>query len=183
MIKKIPSRLNIFTRESKRCYVYLLIPYNWHSLSRDHQRVTIMIHCCYWFDGQWNVKAKYIVLCLNALAKLQNPKGPSRHPALMGNCSTCSHMSWPYQSTKWFFISSFQVVYRAWDSVATREVPAVEKVDMKCVKVNVLINITRMTRRLYVLIMSHTRFRVTLHSAVASMSRNSLLKTGIISEV
>ena len=67
--------------------------------------------------------------------------------------------------------------------MATREVPAVEKVDMKCIKVNVLINITRMTRRLYVLIMSHTRFRVTLHSAVASMSRNSLLKTGIISEV
>ena len=32
----------------------------------------------------WNVKAKYIVLCLNALAKLQNPKGVSRPPALMG---------------------------------------------------------------------------------------------------
>ena len=35
----------------------------------------------------------------------------------------------------------------------------------------------------YVLIMSHTRFRVILHSLVAWMSRNSLLKTDTISEV
>ena len=79
------------------CYVF--IPYNWPSLSRDHQTVTIMNHCCFWFDGLWNVGPKYIVLCLNALAKLQNLKGASRHPALMGNCSTCSHMPWHYQST------------------------------------------------------------------------------------
>ena len=43
-----------------------------------------MNHCFYCLDGLWNVKAKYIVLCLNALAKLQNPKGVSRPPALMG---------------------------------------------------------------------------------------------------
>ena len=36
---------------------------------------------------------------------------------------------------------------------------------------------------LYALIMSLTRFRVKSHSIVASMSRNSLLKTGAISEV
>ena len=53
---------------------------------------------------------KCIVLCLNVLAKLQNPKEASRHPALMGNCLTCSHIPWPYQSTKWFVISLFQVV-------------------------------------------------------------------------
>ena len=28
-----------------------------------------MNHCCYCFDGVWKVKAKYIVLCLNALGK------------------------------------------------------------------------------------------------------------------
>ena len=33
-----------------------------------------------------------LVLCLNVLAKLQNPKEASCHPALMGNCSTCSHI-------------------------------------------------------------------------------------------
>ena len=37
------------------------------------------------FDGLWKVKAKYIVLCLNALAKLRNAKGASYHPVLMGN--------------------------------------------------------------------------------------------------
>ena len=51
-IKRTPSSLNIFTRKNKRCYVYLLIPYNWPSLSRDHQTVTIMNHCCYSSDGQ-----------------------------------------------------------------------------------------------------------------------------------
>ena len=36
---------------------------------------------------------------------------------------------------------------------------------------------------LYVLIMSHTRFRVNLHSIVTWMLRNSLLETGGISEI
>ena len=36
---------------------------------------------------------------------------------------------------------------------------------------------------LYVILMSHMRFRVSLQSIVASMSRNSLLETGAISEV
>ena len=66
--------------------------------------------------------AKYIALCLNSLTKLQNPKGASRSLALVDNCSTCSDMSWPYQSTKLFAISPFQVVCRGLDSVATRKV-------------------------------------------------------------
>ena len=50
----------------------------------------------------------------------------------------------------------------------TRELPVEKKVDMKCIQVNVLKNIVRMTSmRLYVLIMSHTCFRVNLHSVVA----------------
>ena len=76
-------------------------------------------------------KVKYM-LCLNALAKLQNVRGASRRPALMGNCPSCNHMSWSYQSTKWFVVSPFQVVCGAWCSVATREVPLEEKVDTKC---------------------------------------------------
>ena len=125
--------------------------------------------------------AKYAVLCLNALAKLQNPKEASRHPAMVGS-STCSYMPWPYKSTK-CFISPFQVVCEVWDSMNTRELPVEKKVDMKCIQVNVLKNKARMTRRLYVLIISHARFRVNLHSAVAWMSRNSVIKTDAISEV
>ena len=49
--------------------------------------------------------------------------------------------------------------------MATREVPVDKKVDF--IRVNVLENIARMTRTLYVLVMSHTRFRVNLHSVVA----------------
>ena len=41
-----------------------------------------------------------------------------------------------------------------------------KKADMKSIQVSVLKNIERLTRRLYVLIMSHTRFRVNLHSVV-----------------
>ena len=38
-----------------------------------YQTVTIMIVIvdCYCFDGPWKVKAKYIVSCLNAFAKLK----------------------------------------------------------------------------------------------------------------
>ena len=51
--------------------------------------------------------------------------------------------------------------------MATREVPVKKKVDMKCIQVNALKNIARITRRLYVHIMSHERFRVNPHSIVA----------------
>ena len=78
--------------ENKRCYVYLPITHNRPSLSRHHQRVTIMNHCCYCYDDLWKVKAKYTVLCLSALAKLQNAREASHHPALIGNCPACSHM-------------------------------------------------------------------------------------------
>ena len=63
-----------FNYSLKECDVMFIfpipIPYNWLSISRDHQTVTIMNHCCHSFDGFWKVKAKYVVLCLNALAKL-----------------------------------------------------------------------------------------------------------------
>ena len=82
-IERIPSNLKIFTQKNRRCYVYLPIPYNRPSLSRGHQTVTTMNHCCYCFDGLWNVKVKYIALCLNAFAKLQNVRGASCHPFFM----------------------------------------------------------------------------------------------------
>ena len=109
--------------------------------------------------------------------------GTSRHPVLMGNCPTCSHMPWPYQSTKWFFISPIHVIRGTWDSVATSSMPLEKKVDMKCMRVNVLKNIARVTRRLCVFIMSHTHFRLNLHSVVAWMWRNTLLDRDAISEV
>ena len=121
-----------------------------------------MNHCCYCFDGLWKVKV--------------NARGGSCHLVLMDNCPTCSHMPWPYQATKWLAISSYQVVCGAWDSVALREVPLEKKVDMKCMQVNLLNNISRMTTRLYVLIMPHTRFILNLHFVVAWMSRTSCSK-------
>ena len=98
MIKRISSSLNIFTRKNKRCYVCLPTPYNRSSLSRDHETVTIMNHCCYCFDGLGRMKTKYIVLCWNALAKQQNARGASATPALMINYPTFSFMPWHYQS-------------------------------------------------------------------------------------
>ena len=42
-----------------------------------------------------------------------------------------------------------------------------KKIDMKCMQLKALKNIARMTRRLSVFIMSHTHFRVNLHSVIA----------------
>ena len=67
--------------------------------------------------------------------------------------------------------------------MATREVPVDKKVDLKLIQVTLLKNIARMARRLYVLVMSHTRFRVNLHSVLARTSRNSFLETDAISDV
>ena len=50
--------------------------------------------------------------------------------------------------------------------MATREVSVDKKVDLKFIQVNVVKNVGRMTKRLYVLVMSSTRFRVNLHSVV-----------------
>ena len=51
--------------------------------------------------------------------------------------------------------------------MATGEMSVDKKVDLKFIQVTSLKNIARMTRRLYVLVMSHTRFRVNLHSVIA----------------
>ena len=51
--------------------------------------------------------------------------------------------------------------------MATRKVSVDKKVDLKFIHVTLLKNIARMTKTLYVLIMSHMRFRVNLHSVVA----------------
>ena len=75
------------------------------------------------------------------------------------------------------------LVRGTWDSVTTSNMSLEKKVNMKCMWVNVLKNIARVTRRLCVFIMSHTHFRVNLHSVVAWMWRNSLLETDAISEV
>ena len=69
-----------------------------------------------------------------------------------------------------------------YETVTMRVVSVNKKVDLKFIQVNILKNMARMTRRLYVLVMSHMHLRVNLHSAVAWMSRNSLLKTDMISK-
>ena len=103
MIKRIPSSLSIFTRKNKRYYVYLPIPYNRPSLSRDHQTVAIINYCCLLF---WS--SRHITDCDGRIST------PNFDP-------TFSYMLWPYQSTKWFVIISFQVVCGTRDFVATRQ--------------------------------------------------------------
>ena len=51
--------------------------------------------------------------------------------------------------------------------MASREVPLEKKVDMKGMQVNIIKNIARVPRRLYVLIMLHPHVRLNLHSVVA----------------
>ena len=80
---------------------------------------------------------------------------------------TSSHMPWSYKSPKGFVISPLHVVRGTGDSVATSNMPLEKKVNMKCMRVNVLKNIAMVTRRVCVFIMSHTHFRVNLHFAVA----------------
>ena len=70
---------------------------------------------------------------------------------------------------------------RARYSVPTRDVPLENKVDTKCIKIDIFKNIARMTRRLCVFIMSYMHFRMNLHSAVECMSKMSLLETDTIS--
>ena len=53
-----------------------------------------------------------------------------------------------------------------YEILAMREVSVEKKVDLKFIQVTLLKNTTRMTKRLFVLVMSHTRFRVNLHSVV-----------------
>ena len=45
-----------------------------------------------WQQQYWILLLSHIVLCLNAFAKLQNVTGASRHPVVMGNCSTCLYV-------------------------------------------------------------------------------------------
>ena len=98
MTKRIHRDLNIFTRKNIRCYVSLPIPYirpvhttPW--LSRGYQTVRIMNHYCYCLmvfriSLEWSLYAKYIVLCLNASAKLRNARGLYRCPDLIDNFPT-----------------------------------------------------------------------------------------------
>ena len=50
--------------------------------------------------------------------------------------------------------------------MATREVSVDKKADLKFIQINVVKNVARMTRRLYVLVVLRTRFRVNLHFVV-----------------
>ena len=147
----------IWGLKSPTLYSYILSPslplhVFIHFLDTPYPSLSLSKRTCFLndppsFDGFWKVKkVKYVVLCLNDLAKLQNTRGVSHRPAFMDNFPT--RWSWPYQSTNRFVISPFQVVCGAWDSLATEEVPLEKKVDMKCMQVNVLKNIAKITRRL-----------------------------------
>ena len=69
-------------------------------------------------------------MLLNAFHKLENAGEASHDPILMENCPTCSYMSCSYQFTEWSVITPFQVMCRARDSVATREMPLEKEVEI-----------------------------------------------------
>ena len=52
-LSKIISDLRVRTRKNRRYYVYLPIPFNWSSLPRGYQTITIINHCSYCFDDLW----------------------------------------------------------------------------------------------------------------------------------
>ena len=143
-----------------------------------------MHRCCYCFDGLWKVKkVKYVVLCLKlwlnytkwgehltiqlwwATARLVVVCLGSINP-LTGLLSVRSRWCAEYEILSWRERCLFR-----------------RKLTWYFMLVNVLKNMTRMTRRLCVLIMSHTRFTVNLLSLVVWMSRKSLLETDVISEI
>ena len=64
-------------------------------------------------------------------------------------------------------INPLHVVRGTLNSVAKSNVPLEKKVNMKCMRVNVLKNIARVTRRLCVFIMLHMQFRMNLQSVAA----------------
>ena len=138
--------------------------------------------CC--FDGLGKMKNKFITSCLDALAELRNTRGASRYAALMGNYPTFSYMLGPTNrlndllSVRCRCCTGHEILWPRERSLCLQK-----KVEMKCMQLNALKNIARMTRSVCVLVISHTHFRVNLHSVVAWISRNSLLKTGAISEV
>ena len=154
-IKRIFSSLNILLGKIKHViFIFLYHRIGLHFPEATIVTITITITVtvtiindrCSCFDGFWKVKFKYIGSCLNAFAKLQNARGSSRYPVLMRNCPKFSHRPWPYQSAERCAISPFQVVYRARDSVTTREVPLEKKFDMKYIQVKALRSIARMTK-------------------------------------
>ena len=99
------------------------------------------------FDGLWKVKAKYIVLFLNAWANFQNASVAFPHSALMSNFPTCNHVYLPHQSNEYFDISLFHVMCEIWDSVATIGLLLEKNFDEKCMQVNVLKNVTKIKER------------------------------------
>ena len=126
-----------------------------------------MNHFCYCFVVLGKMKNKYITLCLDALGKLQNAWGASRPAALMGNYPTFSFLS-PINpingllSVRSWWFARHEVLWPRGRCLCLQK-----KVGMKCMQLNTLKNIARMTRRLCVLIISLTHFRVNLHSVVA----------------
>ena len=73
----------------------LCVPWNRPSLSRKRL---------------WKIKVKYIALCLNASAVLQNAWKTSHYLVFIGNCLTCSHLRRLHQFIEWFIINTFKMV-------------------------------------------------------------------------
>ena len=71
-------------------------------------------------DWVWIPLLSHIVSCLNVFAKLQDTRGASRQPVLIG-IVLLIYICWPYQSTEWFVISPLQVVCRGDEILWLRE--------------------------------------------------------------
>ena len=181
MIKRIPSSLSIFTRKNKRYYVYLPIPYNRPSLSRDHQTVAIINYCCLLFWSSRQNEDQIYSIVFKCISYITDRDGRISTPNVD---PTFGYMLWSYQSTKWFAIISFQVVCGTRDFVATRqELVSWEESCHEMYAAKRTQKYSKDDKETVCFIMSHTHFRVNLQSIVGQMSRNFLLRADVISEV
>ena len=78
--------------------------------------------------------------------KFQNARGASSHPAFVDIFWTCSHRVYPYQSSEWIVITLLHEMFKTRDFVAIREVPLEKNVELKCMQVNILKSVKRMTQ-------------------------------------
>ena len=89
-----------------------------------------------------------------------------------------------YATFKNGFFPSMPIVAASDESVYTLNTANIYlfQVNNRNTKRYEICSLIKTPKRLYVIIMSRTRFRVNLYSIVVWMSRNSWLKTGAISE-
>ena len=132
LIRKSPEAETLMLAKIKMlCFSsYTMYPYlTFQRPSNSNNNESLL----FLFNDLWKVKAKYKVLCLNCLAKFCNAKGPSYHPALVGNTWLLVACISRTKNSKRVVISQFQVICATRDAVVTREMSLEKNVDLKSI--------------------------------------------------